>query len=69
MEDKQNICDLLCKTLKATRQHEDIESITYSKSEETETATVKWENGGTKNIDVTADSGIAIIQDILMFIN
>ena len=71
MEDKQNICDLLCATLKATRNHEDIESITYSRddSRETETATVKWENGGHIDINVSLDSGEAMIRDILNHIN
>ena len=67
MEDKQNICDLLCATLKATRQHEDIQSITitYSGTRKIEVATVKWETGGTKTINISGDSGIAMIEDIL----
>ena len=69
MEDKQNICDLLCATLKATRNHEDIQSITYENINEHETVYVKWEGGGHVEINVTLDSGEAMIRDILSNIN
>ena len=69
MEDKQNICDLLCKTLKATRNHEDLEALTYIYELGIETVVAKWSGGGHKEINVTLDSGEAMIRDILKGIN
>lgn len=69
MEDKQNICDLLCKTLQATRNHEDLISLTYQKlGNGGETVMVRWE-GGSRRINVSMDSGEAMIRDILKYIN
>lgn len=65
-EDKDEICELLCKTLQATRQHRDLEAIHYQMLDNgDETVTVKWSKGGTTIVNVTADSGIAMIRDIL----
>ena len=50
MEDKQNICDLLCKTLKATRNHEDLEALTYIYELGIEPVVAKWSGGGHKEI-------------------
>ncbi len=69
MEDKQNICDLLCKTLQATRNHEDLESLTYCKELGIEMVVAKWRNGGHREMNVFMDSGEAMIRDILYHIN
>ena len=61
-ENKQEICDLLCATLKATRDQHDLESIMYH--DDTETVTLAYEGGG-RSVNVALDSGIAMIRDIL----
>lgn len=65
-EDKKEICDWLAATLIHTRQYRDLVCITYEKNEETreETATVRFENGE-KKVNVAADSGAAMIRDIM----
>lgn len=64
-EDKQHICDLLCATLKATRDQHDLEGITYHyNGPDEQMVTVTWESGGT-SVNVSLDSGIAMIRDIL----
>jgi len=64
-EDKQAICDALCRTLRLTRQHSDLVSLTYNyRDQDHQQVTVAWENGGT-SVNVSMDSGIAMIRDIL----
>ena len=62
MEDKQKICDLLCKTLQATRNQDGLIDIHYDRSRET--ATLYYKNGQIV-VNVACDSGIAMIQDII----
>ena len=65
LEDKQLICDLLCKALQATRDQHDLKSLTYHETgPDDEMVTVAWENGGT-SVNVSMDSGIAMMRDIL----
>ncbi len=66
-ENKQHICDLLCATLKATRDQHDLESIMYH--DDTETVTLAYEGGGSTSVNVALDSGIAMIRDILRAIH
>lgn len=47
-----------------TRQGQTIKSITYEKSLVAERVVIESYNGYKKNVDVTADSCIAIMQDI-----
>ena len=61
-ENKQAILDKLVEALKLTRQHYDMEGMTYHP--ETEMVTVAWSEGGT-SVNVALDSGIAMIRDIL----
>lgn len=64
-EDKELICQLLRATLKATREHSDLQGLYYQKLDNgDELVTVSWSEGGT-TVNVTADSGIAMIRDIL----
>lgn len=66
MEDKKVICELLTKTLQATRNGEDVTEIIYDRDEHGEEyATVKFNNGYSKRICVTADSGTSLIKDVL----
>ena len=65
IEDKDRICQLLCDTLKATREHRDLQGLYYQMLDNgDELVTVCWSDGGT-TVNVTADSGIAMIRDIL----
>ncbi len=67
MEDKQKICDLLCKTLQATSNAWDVVSITYQVDDDsdTQTAIVEFQSGGKRYINVSWDSGTALIRDIM----
>lgn len=65
-ENKTMICAWLTATLALTRQCSDLTLLTYKKDETTgnETVAARFANGQ-KKIDVTADSGVAMIKDIL----
>lgn len=64
-EDKQAICDLLCAALKATRDQRDLKSLVYHRQgPDDEMVSIIWDNGGT-SVNVSMDSGIAMIRDIL----
>lgn len=62
-ENKQMICRMLATLLSSTRQYHDLYAIVYN--EETETAECRFVGGGTRKINVAADSGAAMIRDIL----
>jgi len=61
-EDKEAICDLLCKTLQKTRGCSDLLSLDLNREDEIVTAT--FENGSQK-INIACDSGMAMIRDIV----
>lgn len=65
-EDKQHICHLLLKTLRATRGYYDLIELNYKQDEQTkdETVTAVFVNGKVA-INVTMDSGEAMIRDIM----
>lgn len=64
-ENKQRICDLLCAALKATRDQQDLQSLTYHyNGPHDQMVTIAWSEGGT-SVNVSMDSGIAMIRDIL----
>lgn len=66
MEDKQEICNLLCAALKATRDQHDLVEIVYQRrANDRETVTLFYENGHKRSINVSMDSGIAMMRDIL----
>lgn len=66
MEDKQMICDKLVEALQLTRQYEDLQSLIYlRRGEDHETVTALFTQGNTKEINVSMDSGSAMIRDIL----
>ena len=62
MEDKQTICITLTAALRMTRQFEDLEYLKYDGRNETVLA--RFKNGLTV-IGVEADSGYAMIKDIV----
>ncbi len=63
-EDKQAICKLLLATLQKTRAYHDLVDLKYDQS----TVTAKFASCGTHQINVEADSGIAMINNILAHI-
>ena len=74
-ENKQEIADKLCETLKLTRQYHDIDRIRITEAiTTTESGTyideyaevyIKHNDVPYKRIDITADSGTAMIHDIM----
>jgi hypothetical protein len=77
-ENKQRFCDLLCATLKEARQHEDLMvlvyrdlgpdhqevTVCYDQGPDHQEVTIYYD-GGSLSVNVTMDSGIAMIRDIL----
>lgn len=62
-ENKQKICDLLLITLQATSNAADVLSLIYD--DKAETVTVIFLSGGKRIVNVTMDSGTAMIRDIM----
>lgn len=62
-ENKKEIVIRLGILLKATRTGEDIKMLTLSEDENF--VTIIWENGYKKDVCVEADSGIALIRDVM----
>ena len=62
-ENKQLICHLLIPALRATRSLHDLIALEYDGKEETVTA--EFASGGKKTVNVAADSGTAMIADII----
>lgn len=65
MENYQVICLLFSLTLRQTRQYRDLESLDHVQKGEERYVIARFVNGHTRKITVTADSGIAMIKDIL----
>ena len=62
-EDKQEICSLLCRALRATINARDLVSLSYYP--ENEIVIACFRGGGTRQINVACDSGTAMIRDIM----
>ena len=67
-EDMQAICDLLLKTLQATRDGARLVNLIYAVEPKKETVTAVFQSGGERKINVTDDSGTAMIYDIMKHI-
>lgn len=67
MEDKQKILDLLLQTLQATRRYSGMKSIEYIKDEEDDyaEAVIELEDGHKIPVNVSMDSGLAMIRDVI----
>lgn len=66
IDNKQHICDLLLTTLQATRAHNNLISLDYlKKGNSDESVTAVYDNNHKVVINVSCDSGIAMIHDIL----
>lgn len=63
MEKKEDIVKRLKLLLIATRAGSDIEDLVLS--EDQNTVTIQFRNGYTKKVCVEADSGIALIRDVI----
>lgn len=61
------ICQRLLKLVQATRAGTNVIDIEYFSNDFTDDAHVDitWANGSVKRVDVTCDSGIAMIKDVL----
>jgi len=67
MENKQQICDLLTEALKATRDQADLIRIRYEEiGPDHQQVVLDYEGNGRRSVNVSLDSGIAMIRDILM---
>ena len=64
-EDKEKITKALLPILQITNNGQDIKDIEYIKTEHSEYVTVTYKNDYTKIADVTADSGTALIGDVM----
>ena len=71
-EDYQGICDRLLEALKLTRKYSDLVSITYCRNYNGERGRdiveVMYDQNRLIKVNVSADSGIAMIYDILKWI-
>ena len=64
------LCQRLLKLVQATKSGTNVIDIEYFDNGKTDDAHVDitWASGYTKRVDVTADSGIAMIKDVLRHI-
>ena len=65
-EDKQKILEVLTELLMYTRALCDVQELKYD--EDKETVTAVFESGGKKVVNVSGDSGVAMIRDVLSHI-
>lgn len=66
MDNKKLICLHLERALKNTRMfNEDLRAIEYKKIQDTEVVDIILKNGYIQRVNVTADSGMAMISDII----
>lgn len=66
LEDRRKICELLLKTLQATREFEALVSLEFKwYSPNFQIVTATFANGAEKLANVSMDSGVAMIRDIL----
>lgn len=68
-EDKQMICDLLCTALNATRDQRDLLRLEYQRrGADDEVVNIIYEHG-CRTANVSMDSGVAMMRDILRAIH
>ena len=65
MENKQHILKLLLICLQETRAGEDITGLYLQDARDAEYVRITYQNGFHKFVNVTADSDIAMLRDIL----
>ncbi len=64
-EDKPYICSFLLLVLHQTRNGQDIVGLDYEKQENEERVIIRYSSGGKKKVNVSMDSGTAMIRDIM----
>ena len=65
-ENRQEICDRLLETLKATRYYKNLRALTYVRTATgSEIVIAEWGKGRQQEINVTMDSGVAMVRDIV----
>lgn len=67
MENKKDIVMRLKLLLNATRAGEDIKKMELT--DEGDHVVIQWENGCTQKVNIAADSGVAIINDVVRAIS
>ena len=66
MENKQLILDSLCSALQLTRDQADLEALKYKEIGPVKQHVIAtYDGGGSREINVSLDSGIAMIRDVL----
>ena len=66
MENKQLILDALCSALQLTRDQADLEALEYKEIGPAKQRVIAtYDGGGSREINVSLDSGIAMIRDVL----
>lgn len=66
MENKQLILDSLCSALQLTRDQANLEALEYKDlGSDTQHVIATYDGGGSREINVSLDSGIAMIRDVL----
>ena len=66
MENKQLILDSLCSALQLTRDQADLEALEYREIGPAKQRVIAtYDGGGSREINVSLDSGIAMIRDVL----
>ena len=65
IENKRMILGSLAIVLQLTRAYEDLQDITYEVVQGDEYAALTFSDRPTQHITITADSGIAIIKDVV----
>lgn len=66
-EDKRKICSLLLPVVQATRAGWDVIDLEYTNNEfmDDEYVRIRYASGYTKKVNVTLDSGAAMILDVI----
>jgi hypothetical protein len=65
-EDKQAICSMLLKTIRLTRNGSDVKSLEYKLlGTDNERVQITYTDGSVNSVNVSMDSGEAMIRDIM----
>lgn len=65
LEDKQNVCEKLCKALKLTRDFNTLVYLQYEKKKNIELVHAIFQDKRTVLVNVTCDSEAALIRDVV----
>lgn len=65
MEDKREILVRLLHTLQATRAGSDITALELEQKNDDEYCVIVFDSGNRERVDITADSGLTILADVI----